>query len=308
MPEREWKPWTDPHIRRIKEWDVELADALRAPGASTYTVRVVRQLMEQALREGRDPRDFANVLKGFMTPGRLKERLLSQLARAAHTMLREHERAKGRSDLLASTVLSAAVNNPLDTPRFLKLAPVLAKVARAGHETGDIAHLLVHYGPRGKAWNRENLSRLAQLMAESSQAKSYRQFWLELLSQGLEQGLYHSGSVRAAGLALQEMFEKAHPEDEELRRLLRPAVLRGIGDPRRLRMLAEHAKLARQGGRKWSPAALVVAALSAYERIGDLEKTLALQREIIERSGGKYLPTAKLTLRYWRAKPGKREA
>jgi hypothetical protein len=66
--------------------------------------------------------------------------------------------------------------------------------------------------------------------------------------------------------------------------------------------LMRHALLARQEGRTWNPAELIKHALAANREIKDISETLRLQREIIEQTKGKFLPTKKLTLDYWRAK------
>jgi hypothetical protein len=292
----------------------------------------IRRFLETGRAERTFPSQFANAFAEGLTGEHL-------LALGEAFPAYAQTRAATRDPVEFLDVLLDGIQGGALTPERLRaVAPHLLASAR---EDADPRFLLytIRHGLRKEIIKDEGLAELAgdlRVAIDDSHRREHTDFVESALEKMFARGLSHA-HLRHIARALAENVRHnrdATPLANALADRIRDAsfnrarldhltpflaeraakghddagLVEWLSSPRRsttsaeLKSLLRHVEFAQERGRAWSPLALLESALGADEMIRDLEKTLALQREIIERSGGKFLPTKKLILDYWRAK------
>jgi hypothetical protein len=215
---------------------------------------------------------------------------------------------------LMSSLQDAAGPGGLTAEQFEQVLPVAEALGRRGHAPSRAITLLLK-----SKLPKEHRGSILRELSEHVKAR------MEPVEFGtfLESSIDHFGGEAIAPLAplAREVFE-AHQKAQGQRFALSSVIAQAHGDffgttpvktSEDLKRLLEHARLAYEKGRKWSASELLKQALEAHAEIvkekpdHPLEETLRLQREIIENTRGRFLPTKKLTLDYWRAPPEERK-
>jgi hypothetical protein len=158
--------------------------------------------------------------------------------------------------------LKAAIEHKQFSKEALAVvAPALIEIARAGQNPSSAAYGF-GWGHSESPFKTEHVDRMTPLLVEAVRAGTKPDDIDELIIQ------------------LRNALNLKFTKDE-------------------FRQLCEHARLAWQGERRYSPGNLIRHALEASFAIPSLPETLRLQRSIIEKA--KTFPTRKLTIRLWRA-------
>jgi hypothetical protein len=294
-------------LKWIRAFSPSLAERLRAERFQSEHVRTIHDAMQAAIRARHAPQGLANTI-GWWLDAEQRYGVSRERIAAALPIFVEEERS-GRPGIHGGDFANA-LRHGLDwkvlKPEHLDvIVPHLLATARNGHRasalswfvTDALKHELI--GPA----ELEEFTRFARKAVEASQG---RPDWLNDLLEGVKLGALNRAHVEAMAPLLAEAAAQGHDARElasKLQAALKPSRffrIRPIKTPEDFKRVCDHLKLAWTGKQKSAPASLLFHALAANRKLGDWEKTLALQRLIIENGN---FPTAKLTLLLAKAKP-----